>query len=185
VIAYRSRDALNPWILHIDHSLNSLMNRITSISSIRSMLTMLIESRITIVKRWIDTDQFLSLETDQNDNNLLTRKQAFSTTSSLTTRLIDFAKWLNWHDVFNSDTIRSFTLISNNLSRCSAARAKRIQKNRFSHRSFELFQICFIIKTTRFLQVIETVTSQHARNIHLSIEKDHFVSFRLLSLRVA
>ncbi len=30
-----------------------------------------------------------------------------------------------------------------------------------------------------------TVTSQHARNIDFFIEKDHFVSFRLLSLRVA
>jgi hypothetical protein len=59
VVAYRSRDALNPWTLYIDHSLDSLINRIIFIPSIRSMLTYLIESRITIVEWWIDTDQFL------------------------------------------------------------------------------------------------------------------------------
>ncbi len=55
----KARDALNSWTLHIDHSLNSLINRTSFIRSIRSMLTYLIESRITIVEWWTDISVYL------------------------------------------------------------------------------------------------------------------------------
>ncbi len=165
----KARDALNSWTLHIDHSLDSLINRITSISLIRSMLTYLVESRITIVEWWIDIDQSLSLKTDQETITTYLRE------SKLSARRLDWRHdWLilldNRTDTTFSKATRSDLLSWYQTIHLAVLLSLQLERKEFncrlSRRSIELFQICFIVKATRskvikFLQNCFAVRATH------------------------